>query len=132
MKDELWKTGRLANYKGKKVIIFPQGFADETNTTKVVDPGYCWIIPSGAEKPIKIAFEGSTIVDEYVNADRSREIQVYKKVGVVAMLTNDICSYIDTSLKGEMTNWYLDGVTGSVITYDGRLDGQAGGSNSGN
>lgn len=48
------------------------------------------------------------------------------------MMTNDICSYIDTSLKGEMNNWYLDGVTGSVITYDGRLDGHAGGSNSGN
>lgn len=132
MKDELWKTGRLANYKGKKVIIFPQGFVDETNTTKVVDPGYCWIIPSGADKPVKIAFEGNTIVDEYTNADRSREIQVYKKVGVVAMMTNDICSYIDTSLKGEMNNWYLDGVTGSVITYDGRLDGREGGSNSGN
>ena len=132
MKDELWKTGRLANYKGKKVIIFPQGFTDETNTTKVVDPGYCWIIPSGADKPVKIAFEGNTIVDEYTNADRSREIQVYKKVGVVAMMTNDICSYIDTSLKGEMNNWYLDGVTGSVITYDGRLDGHEGGSNSGN
>ena len=132
MKDELWKTGRLANYKGKKVIIFPQGFVDETNTTKVVDPGYCWIIPSGADKPVKIAFEGNTIVDEYTNADRSREIQVYKKVGVVAMMTNDICSYIDTSLKGEMNNWYLDGVTGSVITYDGRLDGHEGGSNSGN
>lgn len=127
MKDELWRTGRLANYKGKKVVILPQGFLDETNETKVVDPGYCWIIPSGAEKPIKIAFEGNTIVDEYVNADRSREIQVYKKVGVVAMLTNNMCSYVDTSLAGEMTAWYLDGVTGSVITYDGRLDGQVGG-----
>ena len=47
------------------------------------------------------------------------------------MMTNDICSYIDTSLKGEMNNWYLDGVTGTVITYDGRLDGQPAGSDSG-
>lgn len=123
MKDELWKTGRLATYKGKKVIILPQGFVDETNTTKVVDPGYCWIIPNGADKPVKIAVEGNTIVDEYVNADRSREIQVYKKVGVVAMLTNDICSYVDTSLRGEMETWNLDGITGNVITYDGRMDG---------
>ena len=52
----------------------------------------------GNDKPVKIAFEGQTIVDEYVNADRSREVQVYKKLGVVAMMTNNICSYEDTSL----------------------------------
>lgn len=108
MKDELWRTGRLASYKGKKVIILPQGFVDETNSTKLVDPGYCWVIPSGSDnKPVKIAFEGNTIVDEYVNADRSREIQVYKKVGVVALMTNNIGSYVDTSLAGKMDTWAL-------------------------
>ena len=112
MKDELWKTGRLANYKGKKVVILPQGFEDETNSRKVIDPGFCHIIPNGADtKPVKIAFEGATIVDEYVNADRSREIQVYKKVGVVAMLANNICSYVDLSLAGQMDTWHLDGAS---------------------
>ena len=99
MKDELWNTGHLATYKGRKVMILPQGLEDETNTRKVINAGYCYIIPSGADsKPVKIAFEGGTIVDEYTNADRSREIQVYKKVGVVAMLANNICAYCDTSL----------------------------------
>ena len=124
MKDELWRTGRLANYKNTQVIILEQGFEDESNSRKVIDPGYAWIIPVGANgKPVKIAFEGGTIVDEYVNKDRSREIQVYKKVGVVAMLGNNICSYVDTSLMGQMDTWALDGVTGKVATYDGRLDG---------
>ena len=92
-------TGHLATYKGRKVMILPQGLEDETNTRKVINAGYCYIIPSGADsKPVKIAFEGGTIVDEYTNADRSREIQVYKKVGVVAMLANNICAYADTSL----------------------------------
>jgi hypothetical protein len=105
MKDELWRTGRLANYKGHKVIILPQGFEDETNSRKVIDPGYCWIIPAGTDgKPAKVAFEGNTIVDEFKNADRSREIQVYKKVGVGVMMTNNICSYVDTELKGKMAN----------------------------
>ena len=67
--------------------------------------------------------EGNTIVDEYTNYDRSREIQVYKKVGVIAMLANNICAYVDTSLMGQMDQWFLDGVTGNVITLDGRLDG---------
>ena len=109
MKDELWRTGRLASYKGRKVVILEQGFVDETNETKVIDPGYCWIIPSGANtKPVKIAFEGNTLVSERDNNwDWSREIQVYKKVGVVCMMTNDICSYVDTSLLGQMKTWTL-------------------------
>jgi hypothetical protein len=108
MKTELWNTGRLATYKGTQVIILDQGFEDETNSKKVIDPGYAWIIPTGADsKPVKVALEGATIVDEYKNADRSREIQVYKKVGVVAMLANNICSYVDTSLAGQMTTWNL-------------------------
>ena len=109
MKTELWNTGRLATYKGRKVIILDQGFVDETNTEKVIDPGYCWIIPAGANtKPVKIAFEGNTLVAERENNwDWSREIQVYKKVGVVCMMTNDICVYKDTSLAGHMKDWHL-------------------------
>lgn len=124
MKTELWNTGRLATYKGTKVIILEQGFEDETNTRKVIDPGYAWVIPTGADgKPVKIAFEGGTIVDEYTNYDRSREIQVYKKVGVTCILANNICAYVDTSLLGQMLTWKLDGVTGQVVTYDGRKTG---------
>lgn len=126
MKDELWKTGRLANYKNKQVVILEQGFEDETNERKVIDPGYAWIIPNGAEsKPVKIAFEGGTLVNEQENrGDWSREIHVYRKVGVVAMLANNICAYVDTSLMGKMDTWYTNGVAGNVITYDGRLDGE--------
>ena len=124
MKTELWETGRLASYKGHKVVILEQGFEDGTNSRKVIDPGYAWIIPTGADgKPVKVAFEGETLVDERKNYDWSRDIQVYKKVGVVAMLGNNICSYVDTSLMGQMDTWHLDGVTGKVVTYDGRLSG---------
>lgn len=125
MKEELWRTGRLANYKGHVVTILDQGFEDETNSRKVIDPGYCWIIPAGANsKPVKIAFEGNTLVREDDNRGTwSKEIHVYRKVGVVAMLTNDICCYVDTSLMGQMDTWNLNGITGNVITYDGRFDG---------
>ena len=98
MKNQKWNNGYLANYKGHNVIVLPQSFEDETNATKVIDPSYAWIIPTGADKPVKIAFEGQTIVDEYVNSDRSREMQVYKKVGVAAIITNNICVYRNTSL----------------------------------
>jgi hypothetical protein len=75
-----------------------QSYEDETNTTKVIDPSYAYIIPTGAEKPVKIAFEGQSIVDEYTNFDRSREVQIYKKVGVRAIFSNAICVYQNTSL----------------------------------
>ena len=98
IKNTLWNNGYLGNYKGHKVIVLPQSFEDEKNDKKVIDPSYAWIIPTGAEKPVKIAFEGGTIVDEYTNYDRSKEIQVYKKVGVRALFSNDICVYKNTSL----------------------------------
>lgn len=106
MKSELWNMGRLSSYKGRKVVILDQGFTDETNSKKVINPGYCWIIPAGANmKPVKIAFEGPMAIRENNNADWSKEIQCYKKVGIVCMLTNNICCYVDTSLKDQMTTW---------------------------
>ena len=98
MRDNIWNNGYLGNYKGHQVIVLPQSYEDETNTTKIIDPSYAWIIPVGAEKPVKIAFEGGTIVDEYTNYDRSRELHVYRKVGVRAIFSNAICVYRNTSL----------------------------------
>ena len=98
MRDNRWNNGYLGNYKGHQVIVLPQSFEDETNAVKVIDPSYAWIIPVGADKPVKIAFEGGAIVDEYRNYDRSQEVQVYKKVGVRAVFSNAICVYRNTSL----------------------------------
>lgn len=100
MKNTKWNNGYLANYKGHNVVVLAQSYTDETNETKVINPSYAWIIPSNSnEKPVKVAFEGATIVDEYVNRDRSREVQVYKKLGVAALITNNICVYENTSLS---------------------------------
>lgn len=99
MKDQKWNNGYLANYKGHRVIVLPQSYEDETNSKKVIDPSYAWIIPTGGnDKPVKIALEGQTIVREIENADMSREIQVYKKMGVAAIITNNICVYRNTGL----------------------------------
>lgn len=99
MRNQKWNNGYLANYKNHNVIVLNQSYTDETNTVKVIDPSYAWIIPTGSsEKPVKIAFEGNTLVDERANADWSREIQVYKKLGVGALITNNICVYKNSSL----------------------------------
>ena len=98
MRNQKWQNGYLANYKGHSVVVLPQSFEDEQNSIKVIDPSIAYIIPVGAEKPVKIALEGGTIVDEYTNYDRSREVQIYKKVGVRAIFSNAICVYQNTSL----------------------------------
>ena len=98
MRNQRWNNGYIASYKGHQVIVLPQSFEDEENKVKIIDPSYAWIIPVGADKPVKIAFEGGAIVDEYRNYDRSQEVQVYKKVGVRAIFSNAICVYRNTSL----------------------------------
>ena len=99
MKEEFWRNGYFTNYKGHQVIVLRQSYTDETNSTKVIDPQYAWIIPGGAEKPIKIAFEGDTLIKNEDNEDWSTSIHFYKKVGVAAMINNDICVYKNTSLS---------------------------------
>lgn len=99
MKDTRWTgNGYVATYKGHRVVVLPQSYDDENNSIKTIDPSFAYIMPIGAEKPVKIAFEGGTIVDEYTNYDRSREVQVYKKVGVRAIFSNAICVYQQTDL----------------------------------
>jgi hypothetical protein len=102
MKEIIWNNGWLGNYKGTKVVILQQSFTDETNSKKVVNPGHAWVIATGANgKPVYVAMEGNTLMKEHENDDWSRDIQVYKKVGVAAMLNNSVCHYFDKDLDAE-------------------------------
>jgi len=102
MRNQKWNNGYLGNYKGHRVIVLNQGFEEDAqgniDKVKIIDPSYAWIIPTGAEKPVKIAIEGNTIVDDYTNYDRSREVQLYKKIGVRAAFADNICVYRNTDL----------------------------------
>ena len=77
---------------------------EELNNRKIIDPGYAWVIPSGGDdKPVKVAFEGTLHMRERENEDWSRDVQLYQKVGVGVIMTNNLCSYVDTQLKGKLT-----------------------------
>lgn len=103
MKEQVWNNGYFTTYKGHQVIILPQSFTDETNSEKVLDPSYAWIIPTGAEKPVKVAFEGSAQVKSFENRDWSTELQTYQKLGVATYLNNPgICVYRNTTLVKTM------------------------------
>ena len=111
MKDEIWRNGYFMKYKGTPVIILPQSFTDQTNEKKVIDPSYIYIFPTNGEKPVKILFEGQTLVKEFENRDWSTEIHTYQKFGVAVMNTNDLAVYRNTSLGLANTNpkpWPVD------------------------
>ena len=105
MKDEIWNNGYFAIYKGHRLIVLPQSIEDNvgmeaTYVNKVIDPSYAYIIPTGAEKPVKVAFEGSAQVKSFDNRDWSTEIQTYQKLGVATYMVNPgICIYQNTALK---------------------------------
>lgn len=98
MKDQRWQNGYFTNYKGVPVVVLPQSFTDETNATKVIDPAYIYIFPSTGEKPVKIVFEGQTLVKEFENRDWSTELHTYQKFGVAVMTTNNLGVYRNTNL----------------------------------
>lgn len=97
MKNERWAKGYFTRYKGYPVIILPQSYTDETNAVKVIDPSYAWIF-AGETKPVKVGFEGQTLIREVENEDWSREFQAYKKFGVISIMNSDVFSYRDSSL----------------------------------
>lgn len=43
--DDLRALGRIRMYRGTPIVVLDQSFEDETNTTKVLDPKYCYIFP---------------------------------------------------------------------------------------
>ena len=89
--DDIRNQGYVGMYHGARVIVLPQSFKDETNTEKIMDPKFAYIIPAGEERIVKIIMEGDTQIREYDKdsggMDWSTGIQMYKKVGL-AVVTN--------------------------------------------
>jgi len=113
LRDEFNNNGYIGVYHGAKIVILPQSFFDVTNNTEsvLVPAGYAWIIPSTDDKPVKIAFEGDVVVEEFQNRDWSRELQVFKKFGVALVTNAGICVYHNTGLD----QW--PNVAGPIFTY---------------
>lgn len=97
---EIRANGYVGQYNGARIVVLPQSFFDVSNTAAqaVVPAGFAWIIPAGTDKPVKVAFEGATVVEEFANRDFSKEIQVFKKFGVTVITNPGITVYKDTEL----------------------------------
>ena len=99
-KTDMRNQGYIGKYLGADVVIMPQSFRDSTNTEKVIDPSYCYIMPSGAsaDKPVKVAMEGPAKIRQMDREDWSSEIQMYKKMGIAIVHTHHYGIYRNTNL----------------------------------
>lgn len=97
---DMRNQGYLGRFMGADVVVLPQSFTDSTNTQTVIDPQYAYIMPGGnaAEKPIKVALEGNTLVRDVEREDWSTEIQMYKKMGTAIVYVNHFGIYRNTDL----------------------------------
>ena len=103
-KNAMWNRGMIDSYKGHTIVLLPQSFEDERNLTKVFDPSYCYIMPTGQDnRPVKLVFEGPTCVRtvDNQNDDWSMDMQTYKKFGIATFFNNWMCCYRNTGLKME-------------------------------
>lgn len=95
-KADMRNQGYIGRFHGANVIVMPQSFEDVNNETKIFDPQYAFVIPTGGtadEKIVKVALEGQSIVKEVDNADSSMEFQIYKKLGTEVLNTNHFGIY---------------------------------------
>mgnify|MGYP001089360203 CR=1 FL=1 len=98
-KADMRNMGYIGRYLGADVVIIPQSFTDATNTVKVIDDSFAYVIPSGSfEKPVKVVYEGETLIKSLDREDWSIEMQIYKKMGIAILNTNHFGIYENTSI----------------------------------
>ena len=86
---EIRERGYIGKFHGVNVIVMPQSFVDEKNEKKAMNPSFAYVIPTGKEKLVRLAFEGNSYFREWDNheGDNSITVQAYTKVGIAVVTT---------------------------------------------
>ena len=85
---EVREQGYIGKFRGTPVVVLKQSFVDETNSKRILNPSFAYVIPAGKEKMFKVILEGgSAFFKEVENQDNSMELQAYKKMGVAMVST---------------------------------------------
>ena len=102
--DAIHLNGRIRIFRGCPVVELRQSFLDEKNEQVMIHPQYAYVLPSGNEKVVKIAMEGSTQMYDVVNPDQSIEVHTYRKIGVGILAFNNWGVYRNTGISA--ANWH--------------------------
>jgi len=112
--DRIHNVGRIALFRGVPVVEMKQGFYDDSNTVKVLNPQYAYVLPTGKEKVVKVVLEGSTQMRDWENKDGSIEIESYRKVGVGIVHFNNWGIYQNTGITVTSPFSLLDNTAGPL------------------
>ena len=104
--DAIHNTGYVNLFRGFPIVQIPQSFVDENNNKTWIDPQLAYILPTGGEKVVKVAFEGQTQVKDHENKDNSMEVHVWKKMGCAILTYHNWCIYQNTGITQTMYNPY--------------------------
>lgn len=110
-------TGYITMFRGTPIVQLPQQFTDENNDTYQIPSSLAYVFPTGGEKIVKVVFEGPTQVDDWQHRDRSFEVEVYKKIGVAILATNNWCVYRNREL--ETSEYAISDEMKRVFTQNG-------------
>jgi hypothetical protein len=83
MKDAFNRDGFIGVWEGRALVQLPNTFTDETNTTWTLSNNYIYVMPVGADKPVKVTFEGGAeMLEQQSFDDGSVTKKTLQKVGV--------------------------------------------------
>lgn len=101
------ERGYIGRFQGVSIVVMPQSFVDETNTKLAMNPSFAYVIPSGKEKLVKLAFEGDSYFREWDDheGDNSITIQAYVKVGCGIVATPNYWGIYYNSALDEGSGW---------------------------
>ena len=79
--DAIHNTGYINLFRGTPIVQIPQSFTDENDEKIWINPQYAYVLPTGAEKVVKVVIEGNTQIKDHENKDNSLEVHVWRKMG---------------------------------------------------
>jgi hypothetical protein len=106
--EDIHHIGHIRTFRGTPVVVLRQSFVDEKNEQIMINPQYAYVLPTGADKIVKIVMEGNTQIYDAVNRDQSIEVNTYRKVGVGILAYNNWGVYQNTGINAD--KWYNSGL----------------------
>lgn len=104
--DAIHNTGYINIFRGTPIVQIPQSWVDEHNVETWIDPQMAYVLPTGGERVVKVVFEGSTQVYDFVNRDQSMEIHTYRKLGTAILTHHNWGIYQNTGIPQTYKEMY--------------------------
>lgn len=96
--DAIHNQGYINLFRGTPIVMMPNNFTDETNTTTWLNPQIAYVLPTGGDKVVKVVLEGQTQIYDFTNRDQSMEIQTYRKLGAAILADYNWAAYKNTGI----------------------------------